>query len=70
MAQLEKGGSDNGISSIGVSTKIRDRFTNANKEKNASLFLALLLDLWDRREKIIELGLKENREYQKANQTG
>ncbi len=67
---MEKVGSDNGIRSIGVFKEIRNRFTKANKEKNASLFLALLLDLWDRREKIIELGLKENREYQKANQTG
>jgi len=64
------GGNDNGVTSIGVSKEIRDRFTRANKEKNASLFLASLLDLWDRREKIIQLGLRENREYQKANQTG
>ncbi len=70
MAQLEKGGNDNSVTSIGVSKEIRDRFTHTNKEKNASLFLASLLDLWDRREKIIQLGLRENREYQKANQTG
>lgn len=55
---------------IQVSREIRGRFSIANKQKNASLFLALLLDLWDQREKIILFGLSENREYQKANQTG
>ena len=63
LAQLEKGGSDNSNSSIGVSKEIRDRFTQANTQKNASLFLGLLLDVWEQREDIILIGLKKSREY-------
>ncbi len=70
LAQLEKGGNDNSITSIGVSKEIRDRFTHANKEKNASLFLATLLDLWEQREDILLIGLKKSREYLTANKTG